>query len=260
MKSWSSRLRVIKSSAFFRLESGDMRESYPTHKRKPMKPLTLAIILHLSCPILLYAPETYVAYRNSSVPKSPIEKASYKTWSLFLISDTQWLLPQNKLKLAELYEEFIRFGEGIGPNNLAVWFASSEPQKTNILSSIDLLRTSAFCESLKLSPSKGPYILITTEYPGEAIVEKYPETFPTNLSNCIKIEVNRSNSSEISAMLKRLREEIVAGDIRTFDPNSQKYWGSWQRAFENVYNAMSAMLASITVTIKGGPVDVVIKQ
>src|SRR5256885_3551036 len=59
-----------------------------------------------------------VPNREQGIPEG------YKTWSLFLVSNPEWLLHQNKERLNELYERFRVFGDAIGSENEAVWLCS----------------------------------------------------------------------------------------------------------------------------------------
>src|SRR5262249_40858281 len=54
----------------------------------------------------------------------PVAKMGFKTWSIFLITNQQWLLRETSGRLERLYENFTIFGNAIGPENLAVWFWS----------------------------------------------------------------------------------------------------------------------------------------
>jgi hypothetical protein len=96
-------------------------------------------------------------------PRDPIPRSDYKTWSLFLITNPEWLLDQSSDKLGTLYKQFNAFGKAIGPDNLAVWFWSEEPRDNQLYKAVDVTRSVAFCRRLKLKPSDGPYVLVMTE-------------------------------------------------------------------------------------------------
>jgi hypothetical protein len=58
-----------------------------------------------------------------SGPKAPIPK-DYKTWSLFLVNNPQWVVAESNDKVRKLYDQFQAFGRAIGRDNVAVWFWS----------------------------------------------------------------------------------------------------------------------------------------
>ena len=87
-------------------------------------------------------------------PNSPIPELHYKSWSLFLISDADWILAEKNEKIKELYEQFERFGDVIGRNHLAVWFWSQDPRYDNFYMAVDILRARAFCKKLELPPKR----------------------------------------------------------------------------------------------------------
>src|SRR6266581_8603865 len=59
-------------------------------------------------------------------PKTPIPKDPYKTWSLFLINNPQWVVAESNDKVKRLYDQFQAFGRAIGRYNVAVWFWSQD--------------------------------------------------------------------------------------------------------------------------------------
>ena len=48
-------------------------------------------------------------------PPEPIPQSPYRTWSLFLINNPQWLVTESNEKIKSLYDQFEAFGEAIGP-------------------------------------------------------------------------------------------------------------------------------------------------
>ena len=184
-------------------------------------------------------------------PNSPIPKKFYKSWSLFLITSPEWVLPESNDKLKNLYDVFQAFGRAIGPDHVAVWFWSKDPNLEQYYKAVDVMRSAAFCTKLKLPPSKGPYILVTTEYPGPSILRS-PETFPNELKNFQVIDLNNATASEVIRLLNDLADKLVASDISEIDPHSEEYWREWQRSFEAVKNTIITLSKKITLKIKTG--------
>ena len=50
---------------------------------------------------------------EDEIPKDP-----RKSWSLFLVCNPSWLLPENSARLQNLRQQFDAFGEAIGPDHL----------------------------------------------------------------------------------------------------------------------------------------------
>jgi len=100
-------------------------------------------------------------------PTAEIPRAGYKTWSLFLVCNPDWVAPDKSADLANLYWRFKSFGDAIGRENLAVWFWKrrlpvKDPQ---LAENVDVARSAEFCRDLKLRPSEGPFVVVTTGYP-----------------------------------------------------------------------------------------------
>jgi hypothetical protein len=100
-------------------------------------------------------------------PTDKIPRDSYKTWSLFLMCNPDWVSADRSRDVETLYSRFRAFGDAIGKENLAVWFWK---QKTNtkdprLAENIDVARSAEYCRVLEKKPSEGPYLVVTTAYP-----------------------------------------------------------------------------------------------
>jgi hypothetical protein len=182
-------------------------------------------------------------------PKTPIPKDPYKTWSLFLINNPQWVVAESNDKVRKLYDQFEAFGKAIGPNHVAVWFWSQNIwQDSFYYKAVDVIRSAEFCEKLKLAPSGGPYILVTTEYPGTGLINDSATFLPTALQHYYTLSLNNKSADEIMQLLTRLADKIVANRLSDLDTASQDYWSGWQRTFEAIRDFLSNR--QMTVTIK----------
>src|SRR5207247_10163695 len=96
-----------------------------------------------------------------------IPRRAYKTWTLFLICTPDWVAPEKSGDLANLYRRFRGFGDAIGRDNLAVWFWKRQAglRDANLADNVDVARSSDYCSELKLQPSSGPFLVITSAYP-----------------------------------------------------------------------------------------------
>lgn len=174
----------------------------------------------------------------------------YKSWALFLISNPEWLLPESATKLQELYWAFKAFGRAIGPDHAAVWFWSEEPRDGDFARAVDVMRSSAFCQRLKLPPSRGPYVLVTTEYPGSGLLNSYPDTFPEGLKNFQVLELNGSSASESMRVLNKLADQLVARNLDELNPASEDYWRRWQKSYLAIRDTVVVLSEKVTLKIK----------
>lgn len=183
---------------------------------------------------------------------APIPKRSYKSWSLFLISNPDWLLPESNKKIKELYDEFLAFGKAIGNDHLAVWFWLGNPKNENFSKYVDVSRSSAFCSKFKLPPSKSPYLLHTTEYPGtgiSSILKNYPlpDSFH-DLENLHVLELNGLSASETIQLLTEIADQLVIEGLVQTSPKSEKYWRTWQKSYEKMRDSLVGLKKSIKIT------------
>ena len=100
------------------------------------------------------------------IPRSVAPGRDYRSWTLFLVCEN-WATPAMSGDLAALYRMFRPFGDKIGDDNLAVWFWQRPTPVDNprLSENIDVARSVRYCQALKLPPSDGPFLVVTTAYP-----------------------------------------------------------------------------------------------
>ena len=192
-----------------------------------------------------------------SGPTAPVPKA-YKSWSLFLVNNPQWVVAESNDKIKKLYDQFQAFGKAIGRDHVAVWFWSqSNLQDAFMYKAVDVIRSAEFCEKLGLTPSGGPYILVTTEYPGAGLGNDPSSFLPTKLEHYYYVSLNNKSADEIMQLLTRVADKITSNHLSELNTGSEDYWSGWQRAFEAVRDFLSNR--QVTVTIKTPVSDIQIK-
>lgn len=191
-------------------------------------------------------------------PKAPIPREPYKTWSLFLINNPQWVVAESNDRVKRLYDQFEAFGKAIGRDHVAVWFWSQNIwQDSFYYKSVDVIRSAAFCEKLKLAPSGGPYIVVTSEYPGSGLIDDSSTFLPTGLQHYYALSLNNKSADEIMQLLTRLADRIVANRLSDLNTASEDYWSGWQRTFEAFRDFLTNR--QMTVTIKTPVSEIEIK-
>lgn len=142
-------------------------------------------------------------------PKTPIPQG-YKTWSLFLINNPQLVVAESNDKVKRLFDQFEAFGRAIGRDHVAVWFWSGDIRTDSFYyKAVDVIRGAEFCEKLNLPPSGGPYILVTSEYPGTGLINDEGTFLPTPLKNYYTVSLNNKSADEIMQLLTRVADKIT---------------------------------------------------
>lgn len=207
--------------------------------------------------LIILSKDVYGQAREELITSnSPIPEGWYKSWSLFLISDPDWILAERNEPLKELYEQFKRFGDVIGREHLAIWFWSQDPRDDGFYRAVDILRARAYCLKLKLPPNEGPYVIVTTEYPGVGSVASYPQTFPDSLGKFQVLKLNGLDASETMRLLTDLTDQLVLTGLRELDSNSEDFW---RTLFEATRNVLVGFTSKITVRIKAPGIEAEIK-
>src|SRR5262249_25926660 len=96
-----------------------------------------------------------------------IPRNSFKTWSIFLVCNPDWITPTNHAQLVTLYDQFRAFGRAIGDDNAAVWFWKKRTsiEDPRLADNVDIERAARYCQRLKLQPTAGPFLVVTDAYP-----------------------------------------------------------------------------------------------
>jgi len=205
-------------------------------------------VLFITAILLLSSRFTIVSYAQQiQTPEGsnvPIKKNSYKSWSLFLVSNQRWLEPESNDKLKDLYEKFQRFGDAIGPEHLAVWFWLDSPDDT-LFNDIDVQRSSAFCSLLQIPPSKSPYVVITTDYPGKAQLDSFPNTF-SKPENYRVIQLSGLNASKITEILNDWADKILLENLENLATDSDDFW---QMIYRSLRDSIVGIHRSLKLTV-----------
>ena len=141
-------------------------------------------------------------------PVQKIPRDEFKTWSLFLVCNADWVAPERSADLANLYRRFQSFGDAIGPDNLAVWFWKRQVplHDPKLAENVDVARSAEFCRALKKPPSQGPYLVVTSEYPEVKV-------FPSERAI---FELGNLQPKELSTLLGSLTDQLLlSGRIET---------------------------------------------
>ena len=134
-------------------------------------------------------------------PTEQIPRDTYKTWSLFLVCNPDWVAPEKSADLANLYHRFRSFGDAIGRDNLAVWFWKRPVQVNDprLAENVDVARGAEFCRALGRAPSQGPYLVVTTAYPDVA-------AFPTDRAI---FELGGLQPADLAKLLNKLTDQLL---------------------------------------------------
>lgn len=187
------------------------------------------------------------------VDKQPIPREGFRTWSLFLVTNQDWLVPVNASRLQELYDRSQAFGRTIGADHAAVWFWRHEQSLDSpaLAANVDVERAIAYCQTLKLRPGNGPYLLFTTVYPDERVA---PETITI-------FELGGKTAEEIGRLLTALGDQlvtdgIVRGGRLQADPGSDDFWSAWFDATRHTLTRVGMkvrfLIRTPSFTIDGG--------
>lgn len=160
------------------------------------------ILASLTCMVVaLVGLDARAQDAETLVASQDIPRNSYRSWSLFLVCNPNWVDPAKSADLANLYQRFQSFGDAIGPDNLAVWFwkPGVPKESARVASGVDVARSAKYCRALSLPPSKGPYLIVTTEYPD---LENFPKNRGTYTLGGVE-------AADLAKLLNRLTDGLL---------------------------------------------------
>lgn len=173
-----------------------------------------------------------------------IPKAGYKTWSLFLVCNPEWLVPPKASNLGDLYSQFDAFGRSIGDDNLAVWFWKAE-KGPKLAQNVDVERSIRFCKLFHLKPSSSPDLVVTSSYPDEA---NPPKDFAV-------FELGNMSSSDLTKLLENLTDQLVLqGKVAAESPNNQAP-ALWVRLLDAAQRAIGSFGCAWTLKVQTGIIN-----
>lgn len=203
--------------------------------------------------LLIGANKVTAQAADEVLDEEPISR-SYESWSLFLICSHEWLLPENKNKIDNLYDQFIAFGEAIGPRNVAIWFRGDDANETAGRSEYypNIARSVSYCQKFELLPSKSPYVLLLTQHPDDIhIGDKYKKSV---------IELSNASASEITHLLANLNDELFKMDIAKRKPNGWGFRRTFRKAFKIARANLNELADSIKVSFDTGIISVEVED
>jgi hypothetical protein len=176
---------------------------------------------------------------------------NFKTYSLFLVCNPQWLAPEKSEDLYRLYQQFENFGRTIGEDNAAVWFWKSERRAHDpaLAENVDVERSARFCLAWKLRPSGGPHLIVTTVYPDES-------SLSSGLPKGSAVyALGNMSPKEISGLITKLTDELVEsgrveGPSATAAPQAL-----WVRLLDATQRTINSFGCAWTFKIEAGPVN-----
>lgn len=177
----------------------------------------------------------------------------FKTYSLFLISNPEWLGPSSDSKIAGLYSAYEAFARAIGDGHAAVFFWKREPAKkdgkllgSDLAARIDASRCTEYEKALGLKISSSPHLVVTTKRP----------TPTTSLGDYVLLELGDLSPESTEKLMTKLADGLVAGNLSAEELNSAKWWLSWRDVATDVLRGLAEVAAHIKVKIKSEFVDV----
>lgn len=179
-----------------------------------------------------------------------IPRENFKSWSLFLICNPQWLSSERSSDLYNLYAQSRNFGRAIGDDHEAVWFWKSETSSVDqhLAEKVDVERSARFCKAFGIKPSASPSLLITSDYPDLAR--------PTQ--NFAVFDLGDMKPNEISGLLAKITDQLLLQG-RVSKPVPAPGVGTGDGLFIRILSAAQQILRSCgcawSLKITGGPLE-----
>lgn len=166
---------------------------------------------------------------------------SYRSWSLFLVCNTEWLASDDAARnnMRDLYQAFGAFGKIIGDDNLAVWFRKSAAAAPSAAEAYDAAEAANYCIHYGLSANDSPHIVVTTTYP----------TKDGSRGNYYAISLNGLDNQNRLKLLNTIRDRIVMSDFRAVEFDSDRYWSGWAQILQDTAHILGRVIPALKFTV-----------
>jgi hypothetical protein len=164
----------------------------------------------------------------------------YRSWALFLVCNTAWIIQNGDKGIQELHDEFSAFGRSIGDDNLAVWLLN-ESDKPPTVENTDIERSTRYCQKYRLSPSQGPYVLVTTRNPDVV-----------NSGDRLLVRLNGLTAHDSAQVLNTLTDQLVSGNLSQAEIDSSER--GWLRLLGAVATAAGCYFNKVSFSLNAGAV------
>jgi len=180
----------------------------------------LSLLIVLAAAAVQLAPKPVPTRSGTAIPDAP-----YRSWSLFLVCNPEWLTTSKGKDLQDLFERFEAFAETTGEDHAAVWFFRQDRKKADDL---DTARMTKYCGHFGLVPSQGPHIVVTTVHP-----DTWKASAPGRAGDArIVVGFGGKSAKQIQVALTKLDDQVAAHRLSEVELASQQYWLSWVDVFE----------------------------
>lgn len=187
----------------------------------------------------------------------PIPEAQFKSWSLFLMCNPEWLLKKQEAALHKVFEAYLAFAMTTGRDHAAVWFVKPKPSKKSVLwgnpENIDVDRSVYYCQRFRLTSTEGPHILVTTTHPDRLMLDLSASL--TQGDAFVLLALGGSEPDDVIRLLGILNNQVLSAQLSQVEIDKAQYWQLWVRIlergcrlFDNVKFTVSAKVFNIEKT------------
>lgn len=185
---------------------------------------------------------------STEVPRTQKIPGGFKTYSLFLVCNPEWLTAEKSKDLYALYSQFKNFGRTIGPDNDAVWFWLRDAHAdSDLAKNVDVERSVRFCQAWKLKPSAGPHLVVTCTYPDESSLSSGT---PKDTG---VYELGNMKSNEIGHLLASLTDALLEMRGRSYSLSTPNYF--WEGLLESTQRLINSFGCAWSFKVDAGPVN-----
>ena len=187
-------------------------------------------------------------FGDGPIPSNPW----FRSWSLFLVCNPEWLLEQHVSDLWEVFTAYTAFGRTSGSHHAAVWFVTSKSGGTPVdvaqdPRSLDIERSVTYCQRFGLRPSEGPHIVVTTVHPDRWTRDG---ATPTGAGDPIVVlSLGGSRPADVVELLKKLNDQVLAEHLSQQELASIAYWQSWLRIFDKACHLFDRVKFTVTAKV-----------
>jgi hypothetical protein len=178
---------------------------------------------------------------------------AFRSYSLFLVSNVEWLGLGGDEKLRALYTAYEAFSRAIGNDHAAVFFWKKTPAKkdrilsgADLASQLDVSRCTEFARVFQLELTASPHLVVLRSLPDP---KKPPE-------EAVVLQLNGLSPDSTIKLLGELAGQLAKDNIDQASLDSARWWLTWRDVFRSVFDHLGVVVAHTKVKIKTAVIDI----
>jgi hypothetical protein len=139
------------------------------------------------------------------------------SWAVFVVCSPTWLSAQGPDDLLLVYNAFLGLATSVDKKTDPAWPFRDSPARR--AENVGLTKSQPYCDSLRLNPATGPFVVIVTTQPDQL----------TPKDGKVVLSLGGGGALEIANTMLRLTELLIEEPGAEAQLGSVEWWVGWEK-------------------------------